>query len=32
MQHIFLAALDRNDTTAVRLFTMDFSKAFAGLF
>ena len=28
MQHIFLAALDRNDTTAVRLFTMDFSKAF----
>ena len=28
MQHIFLSALDRNDTTAVRLFTMDFSKAF----
>jgi hypothetical protein len=30
MQRIFLAALDKNDTTAcaVRMFTMDFSKAF----
>ncbi|CAB4035016.1 Hypothetical predicted protein, partial [Paramuricea clavata] len=28
MQHIFLAALDKNDATAVRMFTMDFSKAF----
>ena len=28
MQHIFLAALHKNDTMAVRMFTMDFSKAF----
>ena len=28
MQHTFLAALDKRDTVAVRMFTMDFSKAF----
>ena len=28
MQHTFLAALDKRDTLAVRMFTMDFSKAF----
>ena len=28
MQHSFLAALDKKDTLAVRMFTMDFSKAF----
>ena len=28
MQHSFLAALDKKDTLAVRMFTMDSSKAF----
>ena len=28
MQHSFLAALDKKDTLAVRMFTRDFSKAF----
>ena len=28
MQHSFLAALDKKDTLAVRMFTMDFSRAF----
>ena len=28
MQQTFLAALDKRDTLAVRMFTMDFSKAF----
>ena len=31
MQHEFLQALDSNDNRAVRLFTMDFSKAFDGV-
>ncbi len=28
MQHTFLAALDKKDTLAVKVFTIDFSKAF----
>ena len=28
IQHTFIATLDKRDTLALRMFTMDFSKAF----